>query len=127
MDIDSVLLAALDAAEAAFYAAMRRLHSDGPAALLALWAERDDASTMNAAGGYEVGHAAVAARWAWWAAQQRPMPASRVERLAVTITPALACTVALEDHDDRVLRVTHIWLRADDDWRLLHRHADRLD
>jgi hypothetical protein len=54
------------------------------------------------------------------------MPATRVERLAVTVTPTLACTVALEDHDDRVLRVTHVWLREGDAWRLLHRHADRL-
>lgn len=126
MDIDPVLPVALDTAEAAFYAAMRRLHVDGPAALLALWADRADVSTMNAAGGYEVGSAAVVARWTWWAAQQRPMPATRVERLAVTVTPTLACTVALEDHDDRVLRVTHVWLRVDDAWRLLHRHADRL-
>ena len=120
------LLATLDAAETHFYAAMRRLHIDGLDALLALWADRADASTMNAAGGYEVGMAAVTDRWRWWAAQHRPMPATHVERLAVTVTPTLACTVALEDHDDRTLRVTHVWLRTDATWRLLHRHADRV-
>jgi hypothetical protein len=42
------------------------------------------------------------------------------------VTPALAYTVALEHHDRRTLRVTHIYAPDGDDWRLLHRHADPL-
>src|SRR4051812_25871425 len=53
---DDPALAALNDAEVSFYDAMRRLHRDGPEALLGCWADRGDASTMNAAGGYEIGH-----------------------------------------------------------------------
>jgi ketosteroid isomerase-like protein len=126
MPNDPDLEAAVLAAEARFYVAMRRLHLDGPAEVLACWAERDDVTTMNAAGGYEIGAQAVAGRWAWWAGQGRPMPAERVERLAIVVTPALAYTVALEHHGDRSLRVTHVYAPDGGAWRLLHRHADLL-
>lgn len=112
-------------AEDEFYRALRRLHEDGPEPLLALVSPRAEVSTMNAAGGYEVGPAAVAARWRWWAGQGRPMPAHQVERLSLVVTADLACSVVLEDHGDRRLRVTHLWAREEDLWRLVHRHADR--
>lgn len=119
--------AAVDAAEARFYGALRRLHRDAGALdeLLACWS-RDDATTMNARGGREVGWEAVEARWRWWAGQGIPMPASRVERLSRVVTAELACTVALEDHGDRVLRVTHVYRLEGGDWKLVHRHADPL-
>jgi ketosteroid isomerase-like protein len=126
MSSNSDLEAAVLASEARLYAAMRRLHTDGPAEMLAAWAERDEVTTMNAAGGYEQGRAAVEGRWTWWAAQHRSMPATRVERLSIVVTPALAYTVALEHHEARVLRVTHVWAPEGGAWKLVHRHADPL-
>jgi hypothetical protein len=51
--------AGVRAAEARFYAALRRVHEDGPAALLEAWSRGDDVTTMNAAGGYERGQGEV--------------------------------------------------------------------
>ena len=121
--------AAVRAAEERFYQALRQMHvagDDGVTAMLAAWADRDEVTTMNAAGGYERGPAAVADRWAWWARQGRPMAATRIEHLAMVVTPALAYTVALEHHDGRTLRVTHIYAPDGERWKLLHRHADPL-
>lgn len=123
---DPRLEAAVRAAEAGFYQALRRLHEDGVEPLLAHWSAAEAVTAMNAAGGYECGAAAVAGRWAWWRAQGRPMPATAVEHLAFEVTPTLAYTVALEHHGDRVLRVTHVYGCEDGVWRLRHRHADPL-
>ncbi len=118
--------AGVRAAEARFYDALRRLHADGPAALLATWSDGDDVTTMNAAGGYELGQERVRGRWSWWAGRGVPMPATRVEHLASVVGVDLAYTVALEHHGERVLRVTHVYRREDGDWKLVHRHADPL-
>lgn len=124
---DPGLEAAVRAAEARFYDALRRLHTDETALadLLACWS-RADATTMNARGGHETGWEAIAGRWTWWAGQHIPMPAHRVEPLSLVVTPAMACTVALEDHGDRTLRVTHVYRLEHGDWKLVHRHADPL-
>ena len=118
--------AGVRAAEARFYDALRRVHADGPAALLATWSEADDVTTMNAAGGYERGQGEVRGRWSWWAGRGVPMPATRIEHLACVAGADLAYTVALEHHGARVLRVTHVYRREDGGWKLVHRHADPL-
>ncbi len=118
--------AAVRAAEARFYAALRQVHLGRVDDLLACWSSRAEVTTMNAAGGHEQGPAAVAARWRWWSTQGRAMPATRVEPLALHVTPELAYTVALEHHGERVLRVTHVYAREDGDWKIVHRHADPL-
>ena len=116
------------ATEEAFYATMRRLHED-PAALpilLGYWSQGADVSTMNARGGVEQGAEAVHERWSWWAAQGKAMEAEPVERLSCTVGADLACTVLLEYHSNRTLRVTHLYRREGDAWLLVHRHADPL-
>ena len=118
--------AGVRAAEGSFYDALRRVHEDGPAALLATWSRGDDVTTMNAAGGYERGQGEVRGRWSWWAGRGVPMPATRIEHLACAVGADLAYTVALEHHGERVLRVTHVYRREDGDWKLVHRHADPL-
>lgn len=116
----------LRAVEARFYRALRRLHHD-PAALtelLALWSAGDDVSTMNARGGVEQGRDAVRERWTWWASQGIPMAAEPVETLSVITSADLGCTIGLEHHSDRTLRITHVYRREADEWRMVHRHAD---
>lgn len=123
---DPAIEAAVREAEREFYRALRQLHDEGVDTLLMTWSHGDDVTTMNAAGGYERGWAGVRGRWEWWAGQGRPMPATKVEHLAFVATADLAYTVALEHHDARVLRVTHIYRREDSSWKLAHRHADPL-
>ena len=120
--------AQVQAVEARFYDALRRLHDDPTAlpALLALWSQSDDVSTMNARGGVEQGGAAVRDRWTWWASQGIPMEAKPVETLSCTATADLACTTGLEYHSDRTLRITHVYRREAGVWRMVHRHADPL-
>jgi hypothetical protein len=116
------------ATEEAFYATLRCLHED-PAALpqlLGYWSRGADVSTMNARGGVEQGPEAVRERWSWWAGQGIAMEAEPIERLSCTIGTDLACTVLLEYHSNRTLRVTHLYRREGDAWLLVHRHADPL-
>lgn len=116
------------ATEEAFYATLRRLHEDTDALplLLGYWSHRADVSTMNARGGVEQGAEAVRARWSWWASQGIAMEAGPIERLSCTVGSDLACTVLLEYHSNRTLRVTHLYRREGDAWLLVHRHADPL-
>lgn len=125
---DTAILTTVLAVEGRFYDALRRLHRD-PAALdelLALWSRGDDVSTMNARGGCERGWAAVRERWTWWAGQGIPMEAGRIEHLADAVAAGMACTVALEHHATRTLRVTHVYRLEGGHWRLVHRYADPL-
>jgi len=116
------------ATEEGFYATLRRLHEDADALpiLLGYWSQGADVSTMNARGGVEQGAEAVRERWRWWAAQGKAMEAQPVERLSCTVGTDLACTVLLEYHSDRTLRVTHLYRREGEAWLLVHRHADPL-
>lgn len=123
---DPAIEAAVREAEREFYHALRHLRDEGVDPLLAAWFHGDDVTTMNAAGGYERGWDSVRGRWAWWNEQGRPMLATKIEHLAFVATPELAYTVALEHHDARVLRVTHVYRREDGIWKLAHRHADPL-
>lgn len=116
------------ATEEAFYATLRRLHEDADALplLLGYWSHGADVSTMNARGGVEQGSEAVRERWNWWASQGIAMEAEPIERLSCTVGSDLACTVLLEYHSNRTLRVTHLYRREGEAWLLVHRHADPL-
>ena len=94
---DPRLEAAVRAAEAGFYQALRCLYEDGVEPLLAHWSAAEAVTAMNAAGGYECGAAAVAGRWAWWQAQGRPMPPRR--RRTACRTRTMARPVATSSPD----------------------------
>jgi ketosteroid isomerase-like protein len=116
------------ATEEAFYATLRRLHDEADALpqLLSHWSQGSDVSTMNARGGVEQGSEAVRERWSWWASQGIAMEAQPIERLSCTVGRDLACTVLLEYHSNRTLRITHLYRREGETWLLVHRHADPL-
>jgi ketosteroid isomerase-like protein len=96
-------------------------------------------------GGYERGWEQVIARYGWVSARfkklaelkkRRLIGRVQFENLSLVATADLACSVdiersevLLEGRDDVVpmaLRVTTIWRREDEGWKIVHRHADPL-
>jgi ketosteroid isomerase-like protein len=86
-------------------------------------------------GGYERGWEAVAARYTWAAAANAEGNVT-VELIACHVASEFAYTVAIERGQVRAagaevsapkaLRVTEIFRKEGDAWRLVHRHADPL-
>lgn len=109
---------------------------DGDAApWLAMASHADDVTMFGGFGGNERGWEAVADRYRW-AAAANAEGAVRVELIACHVGDTLACTVAIERGTVRAagtaeaapkeLRVTEVFRRESDEWRLIHRHADPL-
>jgi ketosteroid isomerase-like protein len=106
-----------------------------------LWKENastsEDATIMGGWGAYEKGRTQVGARYDWAVSRFRPSGAKATfEYLSISVSETLACTVAIErsnvrlvDHDKpapMALRVTHVFRKEKGEWKLLHRHADPL-
>jgi ketosteroid isomerase-like protein len=126
-----------------FAAALARLHAaladvaNGEiAAIRALYSHSDDASSFYGWGGYEKGWAAVDKRWSW-ASQQFKGGTVSHENVTTVVTPELAYTTDIETFEVQMdgmeqptrwsNRVTHVFRLEDGAWRLLHRHANRLE
>ena len=99
--------------------------------------QRDDVTIMGGWGAYEKGWKEVAARYDWAAARFRNSGAvPTFDYLASGSSGNLAYTVTIERSEVHVvgqdtpasmpLRVTHIFRREHDEWKLIHRHADAL-
>jgi ketosteroid isomerase-like protein len=97
----------------------------------------DDVTIMGAWGAHESGWASASTRYDWAAArfiESGAVPA--FQYLASGVSGDLAYTVAIERSAALVageqapasmpLRVTHIFRREDDTWKMIHRHADPL-
>lgn len=127
----------------AFPAALARLHDAlahvangdvGP--IKALYSHSDDATSFYGWGGYEKGWAEVSRRWDWAGEQFK---GGTVEHDAITTVMGadMAYTTHIETFRVRMAgmdqptqwsnRVTHIFRFEDGDWRLIHRHANRLE
>jgi ketosteroid isomerase-like protein len=102
-----------------------------------LASRRDDVTIMGAWGAYERGWHEVGPRYDWAAARFRPSGAKlRVEVLSSGTSGDLAYTISIERAETLVvgqdkprlheLRVTHLFRKEGDDWKLIHRHADPL-
>ena len=92
---------------------------------------------MGGWGAYEKGWKQVGPRYDWAATRFKASNATvHVEYLASGISGDLAYTVTIERSNAHVigqdapapmaLRVTHIFRKEDDRWKLVHRHADHL-
>ena len=118
-------------------AAMNRVVAGDPAAIKALYSHRADATAFYGWGGYEVGWDQVGRRWDWAAEQFRGGEAVTYQDLSLVVTAELAYATAIETIRVRVAgldqprewsnRVTHVFRREDGEWRLVHRHANRLE
>ena len=126
-----------------FAAAIKKLHAamadvanGDTAAIKALYSHSDDATSFYGWGGYEKGWDAVATRWGW-AGQQFKGGSVSYRNVTTAIADTLAFTTDIESFKVKVAgmdqptewsnRVTHIFRLEGGEWRLLHRHANRLE
>ena len=117
--------------------AMNTLMSGDASAIKALYSHRDDVTAFFGWGGYEKGWAEVSRRWDWAAEQFQGGGPVRYEHLTAVTAPGLAMTTHIESTRVRLAgtdrpskwsnRVTHVFRFEDGEWRLVHRHANRLE
>lgn len=106
-----------------------------PAPFQACWSHAEDVTIFGAWGAYERGWEQVGPRLEWGAQRYRAGK-TEFELLAHSESGDLAYTVWIERGEARVsgleeprpmaLRVTQIYCRAADGWRIIHRHADAI-
>jgi len=121
---------------AKLHAAMALVANGDIAAIKALYSHSDDATSFYGWGGYEMGWDAVSARWDW-AAQQFKGGQVSYQNVTMVVADTLAYVTDIETFKVRVAgtdqpsewsnRVTHIFRLEAGEWRLLHRHANRLE
>ena len=117
-------------------AALADVANGDVAAIKALYAQTEEATSFYGWGGYEKGWEAVSRRWDW-AGKQFNGGTVRHENLTAVVTAELAYTTDIETFETAVEgmdgparwsnRVTHVFRLIDGDWRLIHRHANRLE
>ena len=127
---------ALAAAIARLHAAMAKVANGDTSAIKALYAHSDDATSFYGWGGYEKGWEAVARRWDWAGRQFRGGTVS-YQSVSAVATGELAYTTDIETFNAQIdgveqpvawsNRVTHIFRLERGAWRLVHRHANRLE
>jgi SnoaL-like domain len=116
-------------------AAVRQFATGDPNPYKACWSQADDVTICGGWGAYERGWEQVGPRMDWAAARWRGGHTDFVP-LAVGASGEIAYTVWIEQGDARLegldefrpiaLRVTHIYRREGDTWKIIHRHADAL-
>ena len=124
------------AAIASLYAAMAKVANGDISEIKALYSHADDATSFYGWGGYEKGWQAVSKRWDW-AGQQFKGGSVSYENVTTVVSAELAYTTDIETFEARMEgmdqptrwsnRVTHIFRLDDGEWRLVHRHANRLE
>ena len=124
------------AAVARLHAAMGQVANGDIGAITALYSHGCEATSFYGWGGYKKGWDAVARRWDW-AGQQFKGGTVSYENITTVVTPELAYTTDIETFQARMAgmegptqwsnRVTHVFRLEDGEWRLLHRHANRLE
>jgi ketosteroid isomerase-like protein len=118
------------------HAAIGRAADGDPRAIQALYSQSGDVTAFYGWGGYERGWEAVRERWNWAAAQFGGGTVA-YQNLTTVATAEMAYTTDVETFHVRLAgvdgaaewsnRVTHIFRLEDGAWRLVHRHANRLE
>jgi hypothetical protein len=121
------MLAKLDAAQQEF-------HNGRPAAIKALWSHADDVTLAGGSGGaIEKGWGHVGPRLDW-ASSQYSNGVQTNERITTTVSGSFAYVVQLEHirfhvpgqerESGRDYRITMVFRREPEGWRIIHRQAD---
>jgi ketosteroid isomerase-like protein len=129
--------ASVKAAIARLHAAMAKVANGDVSAIKSLYSHTPDATSFYGWGGYEKGGEAVARRWDW-AGRQFKGGTVRYENVSTVVTPEMFYVTDIETFDDQRVagvegitgwsnRVTHIFRREAGEWRLVHRHGNRLE
>lgn len=126
----------VSAAIARLHTAMARVAMGDVSAIKALYSHNADATSFFGWGGYERGWDAVERRWDW-AGRQFKGGSVSYENLTTVVTQDMFLVTDIETYTNQHMagvagvtgwsnRVTHIFRREGDEWRLVHRHANRL-
>lgn len=135
--VSSDLALSVNTAIARLYAAMAAVADGDVGPIKALYSHTADATSFYGWGGYEKGWDAVSKRWDWAGDQFKGGTVSYQNVTRVT-TPTLFYTTDIETFAMRAMngvsgptgwsnRVTHIFRLEGGEWRLLHRHGNRLE
>jgi ketosteroid isomerase-like protein len=112
--------------------ALTSMRSGDPQPYSDCWADSPEATLFGAWGPIEHGSQAVTTTFRW-VGNRFTGGEAHVEDVVVASSGDLAYTVGFErgpasvdgrPANEMVIRVTHVYRRVDDEWRLVHRHAD---
>jgi ketosteroid isomerase-like protein len=134
---DMELAASVQAAIERLHAAMAKVANGDVSAIKALYSHTADATSFYGWGGYEKGWDRVSQRWDW-AGTQFKGGNVRYENISTVVTPDLFFVTEIETYENQSManvegktgwtnRVTHIFRREAGEWRLVHRHGNRLE
>jgi ketosteroid isomerase-like protein len=134
---DAELETSVKAAIARLRAAMAKVANGDVSAIKSLYSHTADATSFYGWGGYEKGGEAVSRRWDW-AGTQFKGGSVRYENVSTVVTPEMFYLTEIETYENQRVagvegltgwtnRVTHIFRREAGEWRLLHRHGNRLE
>ncbi len=137
MSVDARLDASVRDAIARLHMAMAKVAMGDVSAIKSLYSHAADATSFYGWGGYEKGWDGVSKRWDW-AGQQFQGGHVRYEAITTVVTPDIFYTTDIETYENQRMsgvagltgwtnRVTHIFRRENGEWRLLHRHGNRLE
>ena len=129
--------ASVAAAIARLRAAMEKVANGDVSAIKGLYSHTADATSFYGWGGYEKGAEAVSKRWDW-AGSQFKGGLVRYENVSTVATPDMFYVTDIETFENQRVagvegvtgwsnRVTHIFRREAGEWRLVHRHGNRLE
>src|ERR1700748_2747916 len=127
----------VQSAVARLHAAMAKVANGDVSDIKRLYSHTADATSFYGWGGYERGEEGASKRWDWAGQQFRGGPV-RHENITTVITPEMFYVTDIETFENQRVagvdgvtgwsnRVTHIFHREQGEWRLIHRHANRLE
>lgn len=122
---------------ARLHAAMAGVAMGDVSAIKALYSHSAEATSFFGWGGYERGWDAVEKRWDW-AGRQFKGGSVSYENLTTVVTQDMFLVTDIETYANQCMagvegvtgwsnRVTHIFRREGGEWRLVHRHGNRLE
>jgi ketosteroid isomerase-like protein len=134
---DAELDPAARAAIARLHRAMAKVANGDVSAIKSLYSHSADATSFYGWGGYEKGWEAVSKRWDW-AGTQFQGGSVRHQNVTTVVTAEMFYVTDIETFEDQRVqgvegltgwsnRVTHIFRREAGEWRLVHRHGNRLE